>query len=416
IEILERIEADRRPADRLIEAYTRARRYMGSRDRAAVRALVFGVLRHRARLDWWCARLDSGQPVGVRSRLLAELVLAQGWDSAAIAEAFAGARYGPSPLAPEESALIAALRGKALDHADQPPAVQAELPDWLAHEARDHRPGDRAPPFDLRVNRRKTNREEVRTLLAGAGIEAAPTPFSPAGLRIAAPVRIEHLPLFRDGLVEIQDEGSQLVALLMDARPGMTVVDYCAGAGGKTLALVDAMADQGRLVACDIDEARLARMAERLARASTSIVETRVLDGALHREADSLEADRVLVDAPCSGSGTWRRHPEAAWRLAPAELERYRREQTAILDRAAALVRPGGRLGYATCSIFESEGEAQVRAFLAAHPQFATLAVGDVWRAVLGDNAPDGVGEAMRLRPDRHGTDGFFLALLERRA
>jgi 16S rRNA (cytosine967-C5)-methyltransferase len=410
IELLERIESDERPADRLIERYTRARRYMGSRDRAAVRALVFAVLRHRARLDWWLQRAGPGRVAGARSRLLAELVLSQGWDAAAIADAFSGNGYGPVRLGEDEQAIVASLAGHALEDPGQPAAVRAELPDWLAHEAAGHRPVDRAPPFDLRVNRRKTTREEAIAALAACGIEAVPTSYSPVGLRIAAPVRIEHLALFRDGLVEIQDEASQLVALLLDARPGMTVIDYCAGAGGKTLALADAMDDRGRLIACDTDALRLDRMGERLKRAGVSIVESVVLDRAL-----DITADRVLVDAPCSGSGTWRRHPEAAWRLAPAVLEAHCARQAAILSQAAALVRPGGWLAYAVCSILECEGAAQMTPFLAAHPEFAIHPVSEGWHTALGGDAPAAAGEYLRLRPDRDGTDGFFLAILEHR-
>ncbi len=410
IELLERIESDERPADRLIERYTRARRYMGSRDRAAVRALVFAVLRHRARLDWWLARVDPGRVAGARSRILAELVLSQGWDDAAIVDAFGGDGYGPARLGEDEQAMVASLAGHTLDHPSQPPAVRAELPDWLAHEAEGHLPIDRAPPFDLRINRRKITREDAAAALASCGIEAVPTPYSPVGLRIASPVRIEHLGLFRDGLVEIQDEASQLAALLLDARPGMTVIDYCAGAGGKTLALADAMDDRGRLIACDTDAMRLERMGERLRRAGVSIVEAVVIDRAL-----DITADRVLVDAPCSGSGTWRRHPEAAWRLTPAVLEGHCARQAAILSQAAALVRPGGWLAYAVCSILESEGAAQMAPFLAAHPEFSVHPVSEAWRATLGDHAPAAAGEYLRLRPDRDGTDGFFLAILEMR-
>jgi 16S rRNA (cytosine967-C5)-methyltransferase len=223
------------------------------------------------------------------------------------------------------------------------------------------------------------------------------------------------LDAFKNGLVEVQDEGSQIAALLVDAKPGQTVADYCAGAGGKTLALAAAMDNRGRIVACDIDRTRLRHIGARLARAGVSIVETAVLDGE-GRAAALAEGgfDRVLVDAPCSGTGVWRRAPDARWRLAPADLGRHVERQRAILAESARLPAKRGWLVYVTCSLLQEENERQIEQFLGNHSEFEILPFNDVWPdtttvAALGD------GPFLRLSPGRHGTDGFFVAVLERR-
>jgi 16S rRNA (cytosine967-C5)-methyltransferase len=263
---------------------------------------------------------------------------------------------------------------------------------------------DRAP-LDLRVNRLKGTRDEALRLIP----DAVPGALSPDALRLPEGTNIEALPAFESGLVEIQDEGSQLIALATHARPGMTVVDLCAGAGGKTLALAAMMAGEGRLIACDVDRARLARLAPRAERAGARNIETRMLDGG--RETTALadlagQADVVLIDAPCSGSGTWRRNPEARWRLTPQRLERLTQMQAHVLALGAALVKPGGRLVYAVCSLLEEEGPTQVAAFAAAHSGWTTDP------APVAAGRPAGAG--LLLTPARDHTDGFFIAAQDR--
>src|SRR6185312_1481114 len=270
--------------------------------------------------------------------------------------------------------------------------------------------------LDLRVNLLKAEREAVYAALARQGIELARTKLSPIGLRLFERVPLGQLDLFKSGAIEVQDEGSQLAALLADARPGMRVVDFCAGAGGKTLALAAAMKNRGHLVASDIAEKRLERATQRLRRAGASIVQRQPLSSArdkwVKRHAQGF--DRVFVDAPCTGTGTWRRNPDAKWRLRPEDLAELTALQAEILDSAARLAKPGGRVIYATCSLLAEENEAQVERFLAAHGDFSLRPIGAVWAETIGV-APPAEGDMLRLTPARHGTDGFFVAVLERR-
>jgi 16S rRNA (cytosine967-C5)-methyltransferase len=274
----------------------------------------------------------------------------------------------------------------------------------------------------LRVNSLKATRGEAIGALAESGIVAMPTKLSPLGLRVEGRPPLATLPSFRNGLIEVQDEGSQLVALLTGTRPGMRVVDFCAGAGGKTLAMAAQMRNKGHSVACDVLHGRIERAATRLNRAGVHNVERRGLiserDPWVKRHAGGF--DRVLVDAPCSGVGTWRRNPDAKWRLSAQELGELVELQRRILASAARLVKPGGRLAYATCSLLPAENGAQVSWFLEQHPEFAALPIGRVWAETVGEMAEAGdcpaSDSALRLTPGMHGTDGFFVAILERRA
>jgi len=415
IELLDAIDADGRPPDRLMAAYTRSRRYMGGGDRAAVRERVYGVMRRRARLDWWLRRTAPGLPLDGRRRVIADLALTDRAEASALAALFDGGPYRAAPLASDEAALFASLGGKSLDDTAQPESVRAEAPDSLWPElsalgVAELQALNRPATVDLRVNALKATRDEAIAALAADGIAAKPTGLSPWGLRLDRPAALDRVKAFRAGLIEVQDEASQLAALLTDARPGMTVVDFCAGAGGKTLALAASMANRGRILACDIASERLERMVPRLARAGVAIVESRVSGDV------SETADRVLVDAPCSGSGTWRRDPAAKWRLTRERLADLVDLQAVLLAQAAPLVRQGGRLAYAVCSLIEAEGPAQVRRYLETHSSFATLPARDLWSETVGGTAPEGCGEFLRLTPARDGTDGFFAAILERRS
>lgn len=364
-------------ADTLIARYFKVRRYAGSKDRRAVRDLVYRAIRR-------CGEA----PASGRAALLG---LAR--DDPGLAELFDGSAHGPAPIGDGEEAA--------------PPGL---LPDWIVPRldpliAEEEWPAllDRAP-LDVRVNRLRGTREEALAQLA----DAQPTPLSPLGLRLPEGFQVEEADAWRSGLVEIQDEGSQLLALACAAASGETVLDLCAGAGGKTLALAAEMANQGRIVASDADRGRLSRLAPRLERAGVTIVEPRLLDPG--RETEQLAdlagtLDLVLVDAPCSGSGTWRRNPETRWRLTPKRLDQLVALQARLLDVAAGLLRPGGRLVYAVCSLLGEEGRDQAAALSvrsSLEPQPVPLAAG----------RPAGTGRL--LSPAADGTDGFFVACWSR--
>ena len=269
-------------------------------------------------------------------------------------------------------------------------------------------------PLDLRANLLRATRDEARAALLAEGLDAAPTPLSPWGLRIEGRRAVTAGAAFQTGLVEIQDEGSQLVAAVVGAGPEMRVVDWCAGAGGKTLALAMLMRGRGQLVACDVSASRLEGAVRRLRRAGVQNAERHLTapgDKWLKRRAGTF--DRVLVDAPCTGTGTWRRNPDARGRLREQDLAELVPKQAAILDDAARLARPGGRLIYATCSLLPEENEAQVAAFLQRNPAYRVLPLDQVWTL---DGPTPCAGPYLSLTPLRHGTDGFFAAVLERRA
>jgi 16S rRNA (cytosine967-C5)-methyltransferase len=252
--------------------------------------------------------------------------------------------------------------------------------------------------------------------LAGEGIAAEPTPFSPWGLRVADRRPVSATAAFKEGLVEVQDEGSQLIALLTDAQPGMRVADYCAGAAGKTLALAATMGNRGHIVACDVSAARLEGAARRLRRAGVDNAERHLLTaGDKWRKRRGRSFDRVLVDAPCTGTGTWRRNPDARLRTNARDLAELTAKQTNILDDASDLVRPGGRLVYATCSLLPEEDEMQIERFLGRHPDFVMRPVPALWAELCPGVAAPGEGPHLALSPAANGTDGFFAAVLERR-
>ncbi len=421
IELLAAVEsAPRKPADAVANDFFRARRYIGSGDRRAVSERGWAVLRTRRRLAWWLERV--GAPVTPRMLVAASLLL-DGWSLSGLAQGFSGGQFGPTHLSGAESTMLRGLEGQASVHADMPEAVRLDVPGWVLPHLQARFGGaleaemaamEGNAPLDLRVNLLKGTREEARAALAAEGIAAEPTPLSPWGLRIAGRRPVTSGRAFQSGLVEIQDEGSQLVCTLVDARPQMRVVDWCAGAGGKTLALAMTMANQGHVVACDVSSPRLEGAVRRLRRAGVHNVERHLIEPgdkwAKRREGSF---DRVLVDAPCTGTGTWRRNPDARGRLTETDLAELVPKQAAILGAASRLVRKGGRLVYATCSLLIEENEAQVRGFLAAHPDFTVVPLASAWTL---DVPCPGDGPFLSLTPRGHGTDGFFGAVLERAA
>ena len=388
------------PADEALSRYFREHRELGQRERAFVAETAFSVLRRKRSLE---TAAGSAEP---KALLAAALLRLQG-QSARSLEGLV------------DAALAARIRGM---RQDMPAAVRADLPDWLWERlAGEHGEAEglrmaqamlNPAPLDLRVNLARTSREAVLERLARDDIGAAPTPHSPAGIRLDAKPAINRHELFRDGLVEVQDEGSQLLAWLLAPRRGEMVADYCAGAGGKTLALGMLMRGAGRLYALDVSAKRLAALGPRAARAGLNNVHSIVLSGEndsrTHRLAGKI--DRVLVDAPCSGFGTLRRNPDLKWRQGPQAIEELATKQGRILGAAARLVKAGGRLVYATCSLLREENDAIADAFAASHPQFQPLDCGEL----LATQRIAVDGRRLRLWPHVQGTDGFFAAAFVR--
>jgi 16S rRNA (cytosine967-C5)-methyltransferase len=393
-------------ADAALSRYFRAHRNLGQQDRAFVADTVYAVLRRRRSLE---AAAQSAAP---RALAIAALARVRGLSARAL----------EGVVREEELELVARVRAARSEGFPAP--VRADLPDWLwqrlvarhgADEAMRIAQGLLNPaPLDLRVNLARLSREEALARLQADGLEGAPTPYSPAGIRLAGKPAINRHPLFTQGAVEVQDEGSQLLAYLVAPRRGEMVADYCAGAGGKTLALAMLMRGTGRLYAMDVSAPRLAELAPRAARAGVTSVHPVVLSGEGDARAKRLagKLDRVLVDAPCSGFGTLRRNPDLKWRHGEPAIAELAAKQGAILAAAARLVKPGGRLVYATCSILQEENEAVADAFAAAHGEFATLHCGEILAA---QRITLEAGERLRLWPHRHGCDGFFAAAYERK-
>lgn len=424
IDLLTEIAATPRPADGVVQGFLRARRYMGGGDRRAVTERVYGLLRRHARLGWWTG---DGSP---RERLIADLVLSDGLDATALKGLFTGHGHAPAPLTAAEQDLARRLSGQPLAPLEMPEAARLELPAWILPRLTEALGDDwrrvvavlnTEAPLDLRVNALKAEREAARAALAEDGIATEPGPLAPLALRVGGRVNLAATRAFREGLVEVQDAGSQLAAALVGAAPGMAVCDLCAGAGGKTLALAGAMGNQGRLVACDVSQGRLDRARARMRRAGVQNVTVRVLDtpGRRWLKRQSRTFDRVLIDAPCGGSGTWRRNPDARWRMDEDRLKALTAEQDALLTRAARLARPGGgRIVYVTCSLLRAENEDRIAAFLEteAGQAYRPVPVAQVWaEADLPAPCPmPGDATAVRLSPADHDTDGFFVAVLER--
>jgi 16S rRNA (cytosine967-C5)-methyltransferase len=416
IDILGEIFARHRPASEALKDWGKAHRFAGSTDRHAIGTLVYDCLRQR---QWLAARMGDGRP---RALVLAALV--DGWGLAADdVVALAGEQHGPGALTEAERAALARTpRG------DLPVAVRGNLPDWLvpgferafgARAAEEGAALAARAPIDLRVNTLKATVPEVLAALSRFGAE--PGPLSPLCVRIAAPgpearnANVEAEPAHGRGFYEVQDAASQVAALLSGVKPGETVADICAGAGGKTLALAALMNNQGRLVAHDADRFRLRPIFERLTRAGVANAE--VLAAGEGAKLAPASFDCVVIDAPCSGSGAWRRKPDAKWRLTEKQLAQRLNDQRQVLEKGFELVKPGGRLLYITCSLLPQENGDQVAAFLARHGDCRIVPYAEQWAATIGGAAPasaDGASDTLLLSPARHGTDGFFMAVMRK--
>jgi 16S rRNA (cytosine967-C5)-methyltransferase len=424
IEVFAEIEARRRPAADALKDWGLSHRFAGSGDRAAIAGLVYDALRRKSSAAWL-----MGEPTP-RACLLGMLRRERSLDAQAIAALCDGSRHAPSPVTQEEAAALARD-----SFTDAPAYVEGDYPEWLdSHLQRvfgDERVAEGAAlasraPLDLRVNTIAAERDQALAKLEH--LNAAPTRWSPIGLRVrlaadAKSPAIHAEPAFLKGQIEIQDEGSQLAALLADAKPGEQVVDLCAGAGGKTLALAAAMDNRGQIYATDLDKRRLAPIHARLERAGARNVQVRTPTG---RDGNDVvadlagRADLVMIDAPCTGTGAWRRNPDAKWRIRPGALAERLQEQQTVLERAATLAKPGGRIAYVTCSVLAEENDDQVRAFLTRHPDFSVEKPADVAK-VLGERAylfADAAlisDQGLLMTPRRTDTDGFFVSVQRRR-
>jgi 16S rRNA (cytosine967-C5)-methyltransferase len=419
IEVLGDIEARRRPASDALKDWGLSHRFAGSGDRAAIAGLVYDVLRRKASSAW----LMGGE--GARATLLGMLRLERDLSADEIARLCSGERFAPAPLSEDERSRLD--RG-SLDGA--PPHVAGDFPEWLEPSLASVFGGEAAAemaalakraPLDLRVNALKSSRELVQAELAH--LSPAPTPYSPLGLRIVhgpserAP-SIQSDPVFLRGELEIQDEGSQLAALIAGAGPRDQVVDLCAGGGGKTLALAAAMDNHGQIYATDSDQRRLAPIHARLERAGVRNVQVRTPRARVDAVQDlDGKADLVLVDAPCTGTGTWRRNPDSKWRVRPGSLEVRVKEQAAVLDRAAELVRPGGRIAYVTCSVLPEENDGALDGLFGRRPGIAAADAREALAAAGLSAMADAVRftrHGLQMSPLRTGTDGFYVAMIRR--
>ncbi|WP_373279516.1 RsmB/NOP family class I SAM-dependent RNA methyltransferase [Chitiniphilus eburneus] len=410
LDALEQILPFTAPADVCLSRLFREEKKLGARDRAVIAETVFGLLRHLPRLEWL-----AGPYAGARLWLIGYLAAIEKRNLKELAALF------------NEEQLELVRKWKATDWSTAPTHVRAGLPEWIGTAlAAEGRSDDAiialgtsmlgAAPLDLRANSLKLKREALVEALAGGEFPVTATPYSPWGVRVAGKPALNRHPLFLSGAFEVQDEGSQLLALLTGARRGQMVADFCAGAGGKTLALGAMMNSTGRLYAFDISEKRLANLKPRLARSGLSNVQPQLIasehDQKIKRLAGKMDA--VLVDAPCSGLGTLRRNPDLKYRQSAASVAELNAKQASILASAARLTKAGGRLVYATCSVLASENQVIVDAFLAAHPEFELL---DVRELLAGEKIELPLdGPYLQLDPARHNTDGFFAAVMKRRA
>lgn len=420
-DVLDDILNRHRPAATALADWGKAHRFAGSGDRAAIGTLVFDALRRRRSIAAQMCE-DSARALAIGAAPRAFAMTAD-----EVAAAADGSDYALSPLSEaERTALLSGLPANA------PADVRGDIPDWLmpsltrafgTRAAEEGAALSQRAPVDLRVNVLKATREKVVRALARFGAE--PAPLSPVGVRVPAPEgaarspHVEAEAAHGKGWFEVQDEGSQIAALLAGAGPRQQVLDLCAGAGGKTLALAAGMHNTGQIYAYDADKKQLRPIFERLKRAGARNVQVMAAGDEGELKALGPRFDLVLVDAPCTGSGTWRRKPDSKWRLKPANIAERQAEQVRVLDLGAGLVKPGGSLVYVTCSVLPEENGDQVAAFIERHPDFALEPYGEAWRERLGSEPPasaDGNETTLQLTPASHGTDGFFIALLRRAA
>ena len=417
IDLLEIIKDRNIPMDKICGDYFRTRRYVGSKDRAFIAETTYIMIRNTAKIGWWLTKYN--QEDNARNRIITYL----GLQERDLKWAFVGGKYAPDPLTKAEREYASALpTSETLTHLDMPEEVQVECPPEYIENLHmvfgDNFKDEmlamlKVAPLDIRVNTLMATRDKVQKSLEKDGIESDKTSFSPWGLRAREKIYLSRSKAFSKGWIDIQDEGSQLVALACNVNSGMHVLDYCAGGGGKTIALANMMKNKGRIIAMDIDARRLQKSRPRFRRAYVhDIIETRALEDEKNRKWLKRQKgtfDVVLTDVPCSGSGTWRRNPDMRWSNYGPPLEELIKIQADILNRVAKTVKIGGRLVYATCSLFRCENEDQIECFLKDHPDFKLLPLKEAWPK---DMPIPNAGDVMRLTPYQHNTDGFFAAVM----
>ena len=421
IEIVELCRAQDRPAAQITSKYLRQRRYIGSKDRKIIRHLVFSVIRGRYQIEWYLSRMDI--ETSARALVFGHLITtSETLDG--LLSCCDGEAYSPSPLTPlEQTWLPQCLELSKEPLSKLPIWVRGNFPSWLGDELSESFGSDLLPemqaldseaPTDIRVNTTKTNRALLLETLHSLGIQAEPTKYAKNGIHVFSRPALTATEEYRLGNLELQDEGSQIVSELVAAQNGHSIIDFCAGAGGKSLALAENCQPNGRVIACDTNPNRLSKMKPRLTRAGVKNVEIRHIEPDTNWSDGLLQsADRVLIDVPCSGTGTWRRAPDARARLTPEKLRKYRLLQQQIMDTACSLVKPGGRLIYSTCSVLPSENMKQIEIFLDRHKLFDVIPIAPVWLQKIGKiQVP--TADTLQLTPKQHGVDGFFVAILER--
>ncbi len=425
-------EAPAVPADALLNQVFRAAKFIGSHDRRFLATNFYGILRQYHALEWWVQQ-SPGAVVSARLMVFAYRRLSAGVGLEQLENLCDGVRYHPDPLDRQEHQVLKYIDQQAPRTRDGTVPLVPSMPLWVQGNCPEFilpslqaQFGDtvlsvlhaqqQEAPLDIRINTLKATRDQVQQELMLAGIESQPTLYSPWGLRIDGRQPLASLPSFKNGWFEVQDEGSQLIAMMVDAPPGATVLDYCAGAGGKTLALAATMQNKGRVIAMDVSATRLKSAQQRLRRAGVSNAQAKLIEDASRSWMKRHHGffDRVLVDAPCSGSGTWRRNPDLRLRVSPAQLQELQAKQLGILTEAASMVKSGGRLIYATCSLFQEENEHIIDAFLAQRPEYQVMPIQDLWPSLLTASCPT-TDQFLRTNPHQHGMDGFFTAVLVRR-
>jgi 16S rRNA (cytosine967-C5)-methyltransferase len=403
IELVEKIQLyPQKPADSVMQSYFRNRRYIGSSDRRAIGDKVYGVLRHYLGLK------NALTVTSERLLVFAYYLLVQKISLSEL-EQLVGHGYGPAPLSENELLFLSELKTynpfampKWLEEAINNPQLIESL-----HEQ---------AQFDIRVNSLKNTRDAILKELTAEGFDATETPLSPVGIRLGKRQPLNTHNLWKDGTLEVQDEASQIVGLLCDAKPSMQILDYCAGAGGKSLSMAASMQNKGNLTLCDIHPHRLQRAKERLRRAGVTTYQLKDInqDNSWFKRQQN-RFDRVLVDAPCTGTGTLRRNPDLKNRLERSDLEELSALQRKILEQAQKFVKPNGRLIYATCSVLPAENELQTEWFLNNHPEFEAIPVAEIWQQIIGTNCPF-TSDTAQFFPHTHGTDGFFVSIFKRKS
>jgi 16S rRNA (cytosine967-C5)-methyltransferase len=421
-------ESEKRfPADKIIDRFFKSRRFIGSKDRAYIGELVYWVLRNLALAEYFANEMNA------RLLVLASLMIRKDFNLAELNKICDGTQYAPELLASNEAKTLSKI--PLPPYNGIPRHVRLNYPEWIEEKLQESfgEKFERATaalneqaPTDLRTNTLKSTREALIVQLISEGFECGPTPNSPIGIRLKKRGPIFTSEVFKQGHFEVQDEGSQMVAGIVDAEPGMRVIDFCAGAGGKTLAIAAQMQNKGRVLAWDNSEKRLSQIKDRIKRAGADNIQIHVIesenDAFIKRHKQT--ADRVLVDAPCSGTGTWRRNPDLKWRFTKKDLDEMLSIQASILHSAARLVKPGGRLIYATCSVLKDENDHQVANFLKNNDNFRVVCAEKIWSKLKQTNGPL-IQEAdnnsnnnvsyLWVTPHQDGVDGFFAAVLERK-